>query len=244
MHSRPGKPQGRGKIERFFATVRIQFLVEVEARGVADLAELNRLFTAWVETVYHRRSHTETGLAPLERLAGTPAPALPTREQLHEDFLWSETRTVTKTATISLHGNTFEVDAALVGHRVEVVFDPFAMASVEIRFQGRSMGAGLPHKISRHSHPKARPDTHAPPAPVTGIDCDDVPEGCPQVVVDKSRAACGSFQQMRRERTNAIMPPWWSQAESDPGNRPASCPEVDLSTRRCGHHRHDQPDEQ
>jgi putative transposase len=171
VHSRPGKPQGRGKIERFFATVRIQFLVEVEARGVADVAELNRLFTAWVETVYHHRVHTETGQTPLERLTAGPAPKLPTPEQLHEAFLWSEQRTVTKTATISLHGNTFEVDAALVGHKVEVVFDPFAMDTVEIRFQGRAMGNGVPHRISRHSHPKARPDTIAAPAPpATGID--------------------------------------------------------------------------
>jgi putative transposase len=170
VHSRPRRPQGRGKIERFFATVRIQFLVEVEARGVADLAELNRLFTAWVETVYHRRRHTETGQTPLERLTAGLAPKLPAPEQLHEAFLWSETRVVTKTATVSLHGNTFEVDAALVGHKVEVIFDPFAMDSVEIRFQGRAMGAGVPHRISRHSHPKARPDTAAPAPPATGID--------------------------------------------------------------------------
>jgi len=170
VHSRPGRPQGRGKIERFFATVRIQFLVEVEARGVADVAELNRLFCAWVETVYHRRAHTETHQAPLERLGSAAPPALPTPEQLHEAFLWSEVRTVTKTATVSLHGNTFEVDAALVGHKVEVVFDPFALDAVEIRFEGRSMGPGVPHRISRHSHPKARTDVPAPPAPATGID--------------------------------------------------------------------------
>ena len=63
VHSRPGRPQGRGKIERFFGTVRGQFLVEVQARGVADLVELNRLFAAWVETVYHRRSTPRRGRA-------------------------------------------------------------------------------------------------------------------------------------------------------------------------------------
>lgn len=170
VHSRPRRPQGRGKIERFFATVRIQFLVELEARGVVDLDELNQLFTAWVETVYHRRVHTETGQAPLARLGAGHVPKLPTPEQLHEAFLWSEQRTVTKTATISLHGNTFEVDAALVSRKVEVALDPFAMDTVEVRFQGRAMGAGVPHRISRHSHPKARPDTQPPPTPVTGID--------------------------------------------------------------------------
>jgi putative transposase len=169
VHSKPGRPQGRGKIERVFETVRIQFLVEVEARLPADVAELNRLFSAWVETVYHRRVHTETGQAPMERLlAGGPV-ALPTPAALHEAFLWSEIRTVTKSATISLHGNTFEVDAALVGSRVEVVFDPFDLESVEIRFQGRSMGRGLPVSIGRHSHPGARPEAAPPPAP-TGID--------------------------------------------------------------------------
>ena len=49
-HSAPGEPQGRGKIERVFGTVRSQFLVELDARGGAgDLAELNRVFAAWVE---------------------------------------------------------------------------------------------------------------------------------------------------------------------------------------------------
>ena len=48
VHSRPGKPEGRGKIERFFRTVREQFLVEVgDGTRVKDLAEMNRLFQAW-----------------------------------------------------------------------------------------------------------------------------------------------------------------------------------------------------
>jgi putative transposase len=169
VHSRPGRPQGRGKIERVFETVRLQFLVEIEAKPPPDLAGLNRLFSAWVETVYHRRVHGETGQAPIERLLAGGAPSLPSPASLHEAFLWSEIRMVTKTATISLHSNTFEVDAALVGSRVEVVFDPFDLECVEIRFQGRSMGQGIPVSIGRHSHPQARPEAALAPAP-TGID--------------------------------------------------------------------------
>lgn len=169
VHSRPGRPEGRGKIERFFATVRGQFLVEVEAHPPVDIAELNRRFTARVETVYHRRVHTETGETPIARLLCGGTPALPTPEQLHEAFLWSEIRTVGKVATVSLHGNVYEVDAALVGSRVEVVFDPFDLSVVEIRFQGRPMGKGVPVVIGRHSHPQARPEA-APPPPSSGID--------------------------------------------------------------------------
>jgi putative transposase len=169
VHSKPGRPEGRGKIERVFRTVRIQFLVEIEANPPGDLTELNRRFSAWVETVYHRTVHSETGEAPIDRLLAGGPPTLPTLAALHEAFLWSETRMVTKTATVSLFGNTFEVDAALAGSRVEVVFDPFDLESVEIRFQGRSMGQGLPHSIGRHSHPQARPEAAPAPSP-TGID--------------------------------------------------------------------------
>jgi len=177
-HSKPGQPAGRGKIERFFRTVREQFLVEFGdggvSRALADLAQLNELFAAWVETVYHRREHSETGQRPLERfLAGFAdggAPPLPSPAQLHEAFLWSARRTVTKTATISLHGNSYEVDAALVGRRVEVVFDPFDLTQLQVRYSGRPMGTAVPHRIGRHVHPEAHPETAPAPAPATGID--------------------------------------------------------------------------
>lgn len=172
VHSRPGKPQGRGKIERVFRTIREQFLVEFDvpgvSRGVTDLDQLNRLFTAWVEQIYHRRVHSETGQAPLARLDAADPPRLPTPAELHEAFLWSQTRTVTKTATVSLHGNVYTVDAALVGRRVEIVFDRFDLTRVDIRYQGRPMGAGVPHRIGRHVHPHAAAD-QPPPAPATGI---------------------------------------------------------------------------
>jgi putative transposase len=112
-HSKPGRPQGRGKIERFFRTVRDRFLVELDEERVGQiehLTELNRLFTAWVETVYHRAVHSETGQPPIERWLGSiPKPLpLPSTADLREAFLWSEFRTVTKTATVSLHGNSYE----------------------------------------------------------------------------------------------------------------------------------------
>lgn len=170
VHSTPGEAAGRGKIERFFRTVRDQFLVEVEARGVADLAELNCLFTAWVEGVYHQRRHTETGEAPLERFLRDGPPVLPNPEALGEAFLWSERRRVTKVATVSLHSNVYEVDAALVGRMVELVFDPFDLTAVQVRYEGRPMGAGVPHRVGRHVHPQARPEEPTCPAPATGID--------------------------------------------------------------------------
>lgn len=170
VHSRPGEPAGRGKIERFFKTVRDSFEVEAAIAGIADLGELNRLFAAWVEQIYHRRVHSETGQTPLERFEATAAPALPTLVELHEAFLWSERRTVTKTAMVNLHGNRYEVEPMLVGRRVELVFDPFDLTDIEVRWEGRSVGRAVAHRISRHAHPQARPDQVAPVVEPSGID--------------------------------------------------------------------------
>jgi putative transposase len=174
-HSTPGRPEGRGKIERLFETVRGQFLVEITGTDepgrhhVADLGELNRLFTAWVETVYHRTTHSETGQAPIQRWqAGGPFP-LPTPAALREAFLWSEQRQVKKTATVSLHGNIYQVEADLVGRRIELVFDPFDLATIEVRHHGKPMGLAIPHRIGRHTHPKARPESPPAPPPASGI---------------------------------------------------------------------------
>jgi transposase InsO family protein len=175
IHSRPGKPEGRGKIERFFRTVRDQFLVEVgDGAGVAGLAEMNRLFQAWTETVYHRAVHSETGEAPLARWAkAAPAErAVPAPAALHEAFLWSERRKADKTALVKMHGNEYQVDAWLAGRMVELVFSPFDLDRVEVRLDGKPAGTAVPFTIRRHRHPKTRAGDGQPraePEP-TGID--------------------------------------------------------------------------
>ena len=171
IHSTPYRPEGKGKIERFFETVRGQFLVEVgDGSRIADLEELNRLFVAWVETVYHRRVHDGTGQTPLQRwLSGAPFPQ-PSPEALAEAFLWSVNRQARKTAEISLFGNIYEIDPFLAGKLVELVFDPFDLTRIEVRHKGKPWGLAKPRVIGRHVHRKARPEQPAPPPPATGID--------------------------------------------------------------------------
>jgi putative transposase len=169
IHASPRAATTKGKIERFFRTCRDQFLVELEDRNDLDLSELNRLFGAWLEVVYHRRVHSETGQTPLARFAAAGTPVLPTPALLRDAFLWSETRMVTKTATVSLFGNDYEVDAALAGRRCQLLFDPFDLTSIEVRFQDRPFGLATPVRIGRHTHPRAKPEIEPSAAP-TGID--------------------------------------------------------------------------
>ena len=61
--------------------------------------------------------------------------------------------------------------AGLAGRRVELVFDPFDLTVLQVRAGGKDAGAAVPHHITRHSHPKARPEVPAEaPVPATGID--------------------------------------------------------------------------
>ncbi len=108
-------------------------------------------------------------MAPLTRFLA-PGPPAPTPAQLlAEAFRWGEWRTVTKTATVSLHGNLYEVDPALAGARVELVFDPFDLTDITVHRHGRAAGPAVPHQIGRHVHPKAATDPAPAPTP-TGID--------------------------------------------------------------------------
>ena len=146
-----------------------KYLVELEDRPPASLEDLNRIFQSWVEQVYHRRVHTETGQAPLERFLAPGPPRLPTEPALTGAFRWSERRTVSKTGTVGMHGNTYEVDAELAGRQVDLVFDPLELAEVEVQYRrpARRAGGAAEDQTSR---PPTRPAAASTPAEPTGID--------------------------------------------------------------------------
>ena len=56
----------KGKIERFFRTVRDQYLNQ-NLDHISSLEELNDHFTRWVEDTYHLREHSTIGMRPLDR---------------------------------------------------------------------------------------------------------------------------------------------------------------------------------
>lgn len=56
----------KGKIERFFRTVRDQFLSR-NLDHISSLEDLNHEFTRWVEDTYHTREHSTLGMKPIDR---------------------------------------------------------------------------------------------------------------------------------------------------------------------------------
>jgi len=155
IHSTPYVPNSRGKIERFFGTVRSQFLSEVEAAKIATLGDLNASFQAWVEMIYHRSVHSETGQCPLERFQASIA-QLDVRQadprQLREAFLWRDKRTVSRTATIALQGNRYSVDPLLAGQEVQLRYDPFDLSEMEVWQNGHFLAEARVEKLERDRH--------------------------------------------------------------------------------------------
>lgn len=170
-HSRPYRPQGRGKIERFFLTVQRSFLPELEvvARSEAvDIAKANELFLAWLKNHYNSRRHSATKQAPQTRFDADDHPIRRADlGELYEAFLLEETRKVDKTGLFSLGGQTYETCPELAGRTVTVRFDPYDASDVRVFFEGKGYGQARPlHEPRRHAGLK--PSSGGPKEP-TGL---------------------------------------------------------------------------
>lgn len=171
VHSQPYRPQGRGKQERLNRVIRERFLLEAEHTGIASLDELNDRFHAWAEQVCNTRVHAETGQTPIDRWRAGGPPAAADPVLMREAFRWSAVRVVTKTATVSLAGNHYQVDPSLCGHRVELRYDPEDLTSLTVFVDGAAAGIATPLVIGRHTHPAVPQAPAARPAPTpTGVD--------------------------------------------------------------------------
>ena len=173
-HAAPNSPESKGKQERWFKNVRLQFLPEVETSGIATLADLNESFWAWLELVYHRNVHSETGQSPLERYqAGIAQVRQADPEVLRKAFLWREKRRVRKDGRVELQGNTYRVDPHFVQRQIELRFDPFDLSVLEVWMDGNCFGIANVVQQGREKHIAVeRLSTHtpAPAQPKSSLD--------------------------------------------------------------------------
>ena len=126
IHARPYHAAAKGKIERWFRTVRMQFLPLLSNEDKQSLAAINRALWRYVEMEYHRTPHRSLGETPLDRWArvGQKVKYCEPGIDLDDLFLFETKRKVQKDRTISLNGMAYEVDAALVGETVTLRYNP------------------------------------------------------------------------------------------------------------------------
>ena len=140
-YAQPYRPQGKGKIERFFRTVRTQFLPDVA--DSVSLSELNRLFDLYLENTYHARIHGSTGQTPLARYLSDAKALRRAPENLPEYFRKQEVRTVGQDRTVKLDGRVFEAPAGLSGRQVTLRFETYDRVEVFLEEQSRGFLTSL-----------------------------------------------------------------------------------------------------
>lgn len=147
IRAAPYSAASKGKIERWFRTCRAAWLSQLMAPRIADIGELNRQLWAWVETVYHRTPHTALGgMTPVDKwLATCQGVRFPDDTiDLDDAFRARAQRQVYKDRTVSLLGRAFEVDASLVGERVELRYDPERPDRLWVHHRGKLVGEARP----------------------------------------------------------------------------------------------------
>jgi len=195
LHAAPYSPESKGKQERFFSTVRLQFMPEVETSEIATLAELNESFWAWLELIYHPHKHSETGQTPLERFQeGLAEVRSADAETLRKAFLWRELRKVRRDGRIELQGNTYQVPAHLAGRKIELRFDPFDLASLEIWLDGNSLGKAAITQQGREKHIAVERLATDPPQPTQPKSSLDYLAALRQEYQEKMRQQAGQLQ--------------------------------------------------
>jgi len=162
-HAKPYRPQGKGKIERWFKTAdafnrEAQALIDHGSLKTID--QLHEFFSAWLEGEYNNRIHSATRDTPNARLRRVD----PGHPVVHVDpdalataFLWTEQRKVTAVATISVQGNEYQTDPALARRTITVRYDPYDLSRIHVEFQGQAFADALPLSLRRDTSPELPP---------------------------------------------------------------------------------------
>jgi putative transposase len=155
IHARPYKPQGKGKIERFFRTVRSDFLSGFQGTSLKDL---NQALQIWLREVYHQRKHSATGHTPFHRFASRMECLRPAPVNLKDYFRQAARRRVAKDRTVSLNGKLFEAPVSLIGQQVTLRYHETDLEQIEVVFKNQSYGFLFPVNLQVNSRVKRDKD--------------------------------------------------------------------------------------
>jgi putative transposase len=153
IHSSPYKPQGRGKIERWFRSVRSQFLAGFRGN---TLDQLNEALDLWLNDLYHQRTHSATGQSPFSRFTSHIECLRTAPGNLKDHFRTRARRRVAKDRTVTLNGKLYEAPVALIGKHVILLYHEDQLETVEVLCKGQSHGFLTP--VNLHVNARVRRD--------------------------------------------------------------------------------------
>ncbi len=123
IHSKPYDSPSRGKIERFFRTVRQKFLSLLDVTEIHDIVQLNERFERWLEKEYHKHFHHGIGTTPMDRfiqaIKHTPIKRV-AEQELDMAFQITIFRKVKNDATVSVNNILYECSPKFIGKKVQI----------------------------------------------------------------------------------------------------------------------------
>jgi len=140
-------PTSKAKIERFFLTVRMQFLPMLPAEPLT-LYALNKRWQQYVHE-YNGRHHSGIGMAPLACYLEDVQAIRPAPNNLPKHFRARETRKVSLARTISLDNVLYEVPLGYAGRTIELRY--LTLDSIEAFCDGTSIGYVKPVDLVANS---------------------------------------------------------------------------------------------
>jgi len=159
LHAQPKHAWSKGKVERVCFTIQEDFEAGLRLPGqsAAHLEELNAKFSVWLQSVYHPRLHSSTGMTPTERYqrGAHLVKALDPHLDLDQLFYHQVTRTVRRDGTVRIDNHLYEVDLSLHTLQVQLRFDPFKLDRIEVSYRGGRFGLAQPVNLHLNSqiHP-------------------------------------------------------------------------------------------
>ncbi len=159
LHAKPFHSWSKGKVERVCFTIQEDFEAGLRLPGqsAASLEELNAKFSLWLQSVYHARKHSSTGMTPTERYqrGAHLVKALDPHLDLDQLFYHQVKRTVRRDGTVRIDNHLYEVDLSLRTLEVQLRFDPFKLDRIEVYYRGSSFGLAKPVDLHLNSqiHP-------------------------------------------------------------------------------------------
>jgi transposase InsO family protein len=157
-HASPYDPEARGKMERFWRTMREQCLDFVGQR--ASLHEVQVRLLAWLDQHYHRAPHGGLiGKSPAEVFErDRPEPCVPSEDELRDALTVRARRRVRKDGTLSVGGVEWELaHGYLAGKRVTVarsLLEPSEAPWVEHEDRRLALGRLDPKANATRKRPK------------------------------------------------------------------------------------------
>lgn len=163
IHAKPFSPNEKGKIERFFLTVRKRFLSVLNPENFKNIDDLNCKFFKWLDEDYQRKPHSSlNNISPLDvfmsqvsRINVISNPA-----KLNEKFLLRIKRKINHDATFTIGKIMFETDMKFAGSKIEIRYDPKWIEGfntpVLIFMDDKKVGEGRRINFHDNAHMKRR----------------------------------------------------------------------------------------